>query len=210
MLTQEKIVEIASLPESAFRYKRHVEALLNLYKWVREQWTIKAISEHRSKYELDCRTTEGKLKFALYAARELSQECLPPASNETVEASATSRDSALTQTSKILCQALALLPPVPKTNGLEKTPAYQVLGEPIYIDELLRNYKQLAVKWHPDNNETVEAVGRFQLITKIYQELKTNWLTKYSPLIPIERLGKENLERARSKEMPWSPESFWA
>ncbi len=90
-----------------------------------------------------------------------------------------------TQTSKILCQAIAFLKPVPKTNGLEKSPTYQVMGEPIYWDELVRNYKQLVVKWHPDNNPSVEAVGRIQLITQIYQELKTHWMTKYSPLIRV-------------------------
>ena len=48
MFTQEKIIEIASLPESAFRYKCHVEALITLYQWVREQWTKKAVTEHKN------------------------------------------------------------------------------------------------------------------------------------------------------------------
>jgi hypothetical protein len=48
MFTQEEILEIASLPESAFRYRRHVEVLLKLYQWVREQWTQKAITEQRN------------------------------------------------------------------------------------------------------------------------------------------------------------------
>lgn len=113
------------------------------------------------------------------------------------------------QTSKILCQAIAFLKPVPKTNGLEKSPTYQVMGEPIYWDELVRNYKQLVVKWHPDNNQSVEAVGRIQLITQIYQELKTNWMTKYSPLIPLSRIGEDNLQRAMSQKLPWTPKSFW-
>ncbi|MGK7939573.1 MAG: J domain-containing protein, partial [Crocosphaera sp.] len=109
-----------------------------------------------------------------------------------------------TQISKILCQAIAFLKPVPKTNGLEKSPTYQVMGEPIYWDELVRNYKQLVIKWHPDNNPSVEAVGRIQLITQIYQELKTHWMTKYSPLISLSRIGEENLQRAMSQKLPWT------
>jgi preprotein translocase subunit Sec63 len=101
---------------------------------------------------------------------------------------------------------------VPKTNGLEKTPTYQVLGEPIYVDELVRNYKQLVVKWHPDNpdnSSSEEAVKRFQLVTQIYEELKSNWFAKYSPLIPLSKIGQENLQKAMSQKIPWTPESFW-
>ena len=208
MFTQERLVEIASLPESAFRYKCHVEALMTLYQWVREQWTKKAVTEHRHKYNLNCRTTEGKLKFALFAAKEMSQDCLPGTVSEVIPEPVNNQNKE-TQTSKILCQAIAFLKPVPKTNGLEKSPTYQVMGEPIYWDELVRNYKQLVVKWHPDNNPSVEAVGRIQLITQIYQELKTNWMTKYSPLIPLSRIGEDNLQRAMSQKLPWTPKSFW-
>ena len=208
MFTQERLVEIASLPESAFRYKCHVEALMTLYQWVREQWTKKAVTEHRHKYNLYCRTTYGKLKFALFAAKEMSQDCLPLQASEVVPEPVKMRSKEI-QTSKILCQAIAFLKPVPKTNGLEKSPTYQVMGEPIYWDELVRNYKQLVVKWHPDNNPSVEAVGRIQLITQIYQELKTNWMTKYSPLIPLSRIGEDNLQRAMSQKLPWNPKSFW-
>ena len=84
MFTQERIIEIASLPESAFRYKCHVEALITLYQWVREQWTKKAVTEHKNKYNLDCRSTEGKLKFALFAAKEMSQDCLPGTVSEVI------------------------------------------------------------------------------------------------------------------------------
>ena len=208
MYTKEQILEIASLPESAFRFKCHVHALINLYKWVRKQWTAKAITEHRTKYELDCRTTEGKLRFALFAAKELSTGLLPPALADS-HTSPTTEQHRQIQTSRILCQAIALLPPVPQTNGLEKSPAYQVMGEPVYVDELVRNYKQLVVKWHPDNNKSVEAIGRIQLITQIYQELKSQWFTKYSPLIPLDKIGIDNLQLAMSQQFPWSSQSFW-
>ncbi|MCH2232421.1 MAG: hypothetical protein MK105_18945 [Crocinitomicaceae bacterium] len=55
----------------------------------------------------------------------------------------------------------------------------------------------------------MKAVGRIQLITQIYQELKTNWMTKYSPLIPLSRIGEDNLQRAMSQKLPWNPKSFW-
>ncbi len=216
MFTSEKIIEIAGLPESAFRFKCHVDALIALYKWVREQWTNKAIAEHRSKYNLDCRTTEGKLRFALTAAQEMSQGVLPPAVTQT-QPSPPTEDHRNLQTSRILCQAIpkgsasqcAFLKPVPPTNGLEKSPSFRIMGEPIYWDELVRNYKQLVVKWHPDNNPSIEAVGRIQLINQIYKDLKANWFQKYTPLKPIEEIGEHNLQLAMSKTFPWSPESFW-
>ena len=207
MFTSLQIIEIASLPESAFRYKCHVEALINLYKWVREQWTTKAVTEHRNKYNLDCRTTVGKLKFALFAAKEMSQDCLPYTDTQTESNPVNSNKE--TQTSRLLCQALALLKPVPPTNGVEKSPSFRIMGSPVYIDELVRNYKQLILKWHPDMNPSVEAVGRMQLINQIYKDLKSQWFQKYSPLIPIEKIGEHNLQLAMSKTFPWSPESFW-
>ncbi len=207
MLTNQEINEIASLPETAFRFKVHVDALMEFYQWIREQWTAKSLAEHKAKYNLDCRTTEGKLRCAWYAAKELSIHSLPPSSERVSEPQTNPIKEV--QISRILCQTIALLPPVPKTNGLEKAPAYQILGEPIYFDELVRNYRQLVVKWHPDYNSSVEAVGRIQLITSIYQELKAEWFTKYSPLIPLEKIGKENHHRAMSKQFPWIPESFW-
>ena len=208
MFTTEQIQQIASLPESAFRFRCHVDALMSLYKWIREQWTTKAIAEHRSKYELDCRSTQGKLKFALFAAKEMSQSVLPPVITEQ-DTSPTTEQYREMQTSRILCQAIALLPPVPRTNGLEKSPAYRVMGEPVYVDELVRNYKQLITKWHPDVNSSVEAIGRIQLITQIYQQLKSQWFQKYSPLIPLEKIGQHNLQLAMSQQLPWSPSSFW-
>ncbi len=208
MFTSSQIIEIASLPESAFRFKCHVDALIALYKWVREQWTNKAIAEHRKKYDLDCRTTEGKLRFAVTAAQEMSQGILPPAVTNT-QPSAPTEDQRNLQTSRILCQAIAFLKPVPPTNGVEKSPSFRIMGEPIYWDELVRNYKQLITKWHPDMNPSVEAVGRMQLINQIYKDLKSQWFQKYSPLIPIEKIGEHNLQLAMSKTFPWSPESFW-
>ncbi len=209
MFTSEQIIEIAGLPESAFRFKCHVDALISLYKWVREQWTSKAIAEHRSKYNLDCRTTEGKLRFALTAAQEMSQGVLPPAVTQ-IQPSPPTEDHRDIQTSRILCQAIAFLKPVPPTNGLEKSPSFRIMGEPIYWDELVRNYKQLRLKWHPDQNpNSSEAEKRFKLITQIYTDLKSQWFQKYSPLIPIEKIGQHNLQLAMSKQFAWSPESFW-
>ncbi len=215
MFTQQEILEIAALPETAFRFRCHVDALISLYKWVREQWTAKAIAEHRHKYELDCRTTEGKLRFALTAARELSQGVLPPVIAETSSASSTDNNRDV-QTSRILSQAIALLPYTP-TNGLENAPAYRVLGSPISADSLVENYKILAKKWHPDLNTNPEASERFDLISDIYQTLKGNWFTRYSPLIAKEKFrnaqGIPNFntiyQAAYSVKLRFSPESFW-
>ena len=201
MLTQQEIMEIATLPETAFRFKTRVETLINFYRFLVNEWTAKAITDHKAKYSLDCRTQNGKLKFAWYAAKELSLDSLSSSKETEI--------SNQTATVKMLCQAIAFLNPVPQTNTLEKAPAYQIMGEPIYIDELLRNYKKLVTLWHPDNNPSPEAVGRFQLITQIYQQLKSEWFTKYSPLIEIERIGYENIQRAMLKNFPWTPQSFW-
>lgn len=197
MFTQEQINHLALIPETGFRFKKAVDSLLSFYKWLRNEWTPKAITEHRIKYELDCRTTEGKLRFAWYAAKELSQPCLPQS------------PSSEGKSVKILSQAIALLNPVPPTNGLEKSPPYQVMGKPIYFDELVRNYRVLAQKYHPDNNPSPDAPIRFQIVNEIYQTLKSHWFEKYSPLLPVEKVGKDNIKRAFQKEMPFSPASFW-
>ena len=200
MFTTEEITAIAALPANAYKFKHHIEALLSVYRWVREQWTAKAVKDLAHQHGLDLRKRDDRAKFGWFAAQELAQS-LPKALPASPHPE--------TKTVKFLCQAIALLPPVPQTNGLEKTPAYQILGEPIYADELHRNYKQLIQKWHPDNNPSVEAVGRFQVIDQIYKALRSHWFEKYSPLIPLEKIGQENLEKAKAAHFDWSPESFW-
>jgi hypothetical protein len=194
--TQEEITAIANLPSNAYKFKAHIDNLIALYRWCREQWTTQAIKTLTAENNLDLRRKEDRAKFGWYAAQELAK-ALPPAPQ--VEAKAV----------KVLCQAIALLPPVPTTNGLENAPAYRVMGSPIYADELRRNYEQLVKKWHPDINKSLEAVGRFQLVTELYRTLRDKWFEKYSPLIPGDRLGKDNLNLAMDQKFAWSPESFW-
>lgn len=203
MYTEQQITEIAALPATCFKFKSHVDTLLGFYAWIRQQWVPSAQTELKTRHNLDLRQKADRLRFAWYAAKELATDCLPPVSEEVVNPKGES------QVAKILCQAIALLPPVPPTNGIEKAPAYQIMGEPVYADELVRNYKLLAKKWHPDNNPSLEAVGRFQLITSIYSTMKKDWFSKYSPFIPKERLGDKAFQMAYAKQFPWTPESFW-
>lgn len=198
MLTQENIAAIAALPANAYKFKAHINSLIAVYQFCRQQWTAKAIHDLTVKQNLNLRKKEDKAKFGWFAAQELVK-ALPPVTEHQSE----------TKTVKVLCQALALLPPVPETNGLENTPAYCIMGRPVYADELNRNYKQLVQKWHPDLNPSLEAVGRFQTINEVYQALRAHWFEKYSPLIPISKIGKENVERAMKQQFPWTPESFW-
>lgn len=200
MFTQENIAAIAALPANAYKFKSNVDQLIAFYKWVRSQWTSKAVQDLAVQNCLNLRKKEDKAKFGWFAAQELARALPPSPKKETYQSA---------QTVKVLCQALALLPPVPPTNGLENAPAYQIMGSPIYADELNRNYKQLVQKWHPDLNPSIEAVGRFQTINDIYQTLRAHWFEKYSPLLPIAKIGKENIDRAMSKTFDFAPESFW-
>ena len=204
MFTDQQIIEIAALPATCFKFKAHVETLVGFYKWIRQQWTVSAQNELKTRHNLDLRQKTDRLKFAWHAAKELSQDCLPPAKEDSPI-----HPKAESQLAKILCQAIALLPPSPPTNGIEKAPAYKIMGEPVYADELVRNYKLLAKKWHPDNNPSVEAVGRFQLIQNIYITMRKDWFAKYSPFIPKERLGDKAFQLAYAKTFDWTPESFW-
>lgn len=199
MFTQERISEIAALPANAYKFKANIDQLIQFYQWVREQWTTKAVKDLCHENSLDLRRKEDRAKFGWFAAQELVK-ALPPAPAESTAA----------KTVKVLCQAIALLPPVPETNGLENAPAYRIMGRPIYADELNRNYKQLVQKWHPDLNPSVEAVGRFQIINEVYQALRSHWFEKYSPLLPLAKIGKENIDRAMAKTFDFSPESFWS
>lgn len=201
MLTQENIAAIAALPANAYKFKCHIDSLIQVYLFCRSQWTTKAIHDLTVEQGLNLRKKEDKAKFGWFAAQELTK-ALPPAPKKETYQSA--------KTVKVLCQALALLPPVPPTNGLENAPAYRIMGSPIYADELNRNYKQLVQKWHPDLNPSLEAVGRFQTINEVYQALRAHWFEKYSPLLPIAKIGQENIDRAMNKTFDFTPESFWA
>lgn len=202
-LTQEQITAIATLPANAYKFKAHIYNLIAIYRWCKEQWTAKAVKDIAIEYNLNLRKKDDRAKFGWYAAQELAK-ALPPAPSHQQESKSVESKSV-----KFLCQAIALLNPVPPTNGLENAPAYQIMGSPVYADELRRNYKALVEKWHPDVNPSLEAVGRFQLVSDLYRTMRDKWFEKYSPLIATERIGKENIDRAMGKEFPWSPESFW-
>ena len=218
--TPQQIIEIATLPESAFRLQATISQLTKFYVWIKETWTKQAIQSLAKQHELNLRSHENQAKFAWYAAQLLASE-LPalPGSNSDVTASCSeskelqsepmTSDCIESQIVRVLATALALLPPVPETNGLEFAPAYQIMGNPIYVDELDRNYIELARRWHPDRNSHHEAIIRFQMIADIYKNLRSHWHEKYSPLIPLSRLGTENLQSAMSAVFDFDPASFW-
>lgn len=208
MFDDKTILQLAQLPETAFKFKSHIDNLIAFYVWLKDQWTAQAIADLKSRHDLNLRSTEGKAKLAWYAAQEWAESVTSyqlPVTEEvkSIEASIEAK------TVKVLCQAIALLPPIPPTNGLEAAPAYAIMGNPVYLDELRRNYIKLASKWHPDRNSSPEAGDRFALVSAIYKEMDSQWLSKYSPLIPISKIGKENIERAFNKKFQFSPESFW-
>lgn len=205
MLTQEEITAIALLPENCFKYKQHFDNLIALYQFCRQQWTARAVKHLATEKGLDLRRKDDRARFGWYAAHELVVS-LPPAPTPEVKIP---KPENTNQTVKFLCQAIALLNPVPQTNGLEKAPVYQLMGEPIYFDELVRNYRALARRWHPDRNDDPTALKRFQVINEIYTDLSTRWFEKYSPLIKREIIGENNIARAMAVKLPFTPESFW-
>lgn len=199
MFDDSQILAFAQLPESCLKFRIHVENLISFYQFLREQWTAQAIDQFKQQHGLDLRKPSDRARFGWLAAQEWVA-CLP-AAPEPVPPE--------TKVVKVLCQALALLPPVPKTNSLEYSEPYQIFQSPVYFDELVSAYRQLAQRWHPDTNFSPEAVERFQIINNVYKTLKNEWVSKYSPLIPAERIGQENIQRAYAKRFPFSAESFW-
>lgn len=196
-LTQEQITAIASLPANAYKFKCHIDNLIAIYKFCREQWTRLAIQELTHVNNLDLRKKEDRAKFGWYAAQELAK-ALPHVKEP----------HDYTGTVRVLAQAIALLPPVPPTNKLEDAPVYRVFGRPIYLDELMNAYRKLVKKWHPDTNTSPEAEARFKIITECYADLTKCWFTKYSPLLPLTAIGQENVNRAMAVKLPFTPESF--
>lgn len=208
MFTNQQVKDLAALPETAFKFKEQIDSLVEFYKWLRPKMTTKAIAEFREEHFLDCRSKEGKARFAWLAAKEIA--VTPLSSDPKPVQKVTKEPAKEVQVSKILCEAIALLPPVPPTNGLEKAPGWVAMGSPIYYDELIRNYRILLKKWHPDHNGcSVESIERTRVIRKLFNNLKPNWFTKYSPLIPFEKLGEANYKLAMDKEVGFVPESFW-
>lgn len=207
MFTQEEITAIALLPENCFKYKQHFDNLIALYQFCRQQWTARAVKRLAQENGLDLRKKDDRAKFGWLAAHELVLS-LPPAPTPIPEV-AIPKPNHSNQTVKMLCQAIALLNPVPTTNGLEKAPVYQLMGEPVYLDELVRNYRVLARRWHPDRNDDPTALKRFQVINEIYTDLSGKWFEKYSPLIDKNIIGEANIARAMSVKLPFTPESFW-
>ena len=78
MFTQDQITAIAALPANAYKFKAHIDALLDLYKWVRKQWTTRAIKALCHEHTLDLRRIDDRARFGWYAAQELAK-ALPPA-----------------------------------------------------------------------------------------------------------------------------------
>lgn len=196
--TDDQIEAIANLPEAAFRFKTHVDNLLGFYTWTRSQWTLAAVKDFTRQHGLDLRSQGDRCRFAWLAAKEWVA-CLPPATETKPE----------TKVVRVLSRAIALLKPVPPTNSLENSPAYKIMGSPIYYDELIEGYKRLVRKYHPDLNPTPEATERLQIVTEIYTTLRDGWTAKYSPLIPREVIGEANIKLAYAKAFKWAPESFW-
>jgi hypothetical protein len=197
-ITQDQIQEIASLPSNAYKFKAHIDGLIDVYRFCRDQWTRIAIQELTHINNLDLRKKEDRAKFGWHAAQELAK-ALPPVKESHND----------TGTVKVLAQAIALLPPVPETNGLENAPVYRIFGSPVYLDELRNGYKALAIKWHPDNNSNPEAEARFKMLTETYSDLTRSWFEKYSPLIAKAAIGEGNIKRAMSVKLQFTPESFW-
>ena len=169
--TPEQIVEIATLSESAFRLQSTISQLKDFYVWIKSTWTKQAITSLAKQHELNLRSHENQARLAWYAAQLLASE-LPalPASNSTTESENTQSepitgDCIESQIVRVLATALVLLPPVPETNGLEFAPAYEIMGNPVYVDELNRNYIQLYNRWHPDRNSHPSSTARFQIIS---------------------------------------------
>lgn len=219
MYTNAEILELAQLPENCFRFKCHIENLIGFYKWAKQQWTATALKEFSTEHNLNLRTQSHRARLGWLIAQEYVR-CLPPAQPETSalpkndqqlehEQQLQQQVKLQAQVVKVLATAIAYLPPVPPTNGLEKTAPYSILGQPVYFDELVRNYKILAQKWHPDLCSHPEAKDRFQLVTAIFKELKEFWFSKYSPLIAATKIGAQNIKRAKNKTFPFTPESFW-
>jgi hypothetical protein len=186
-MNEQQIIEIARIPESAFRFKVYADRLVEFYRFIREQWTPQAIKQFSKDNSLDLRRYADKLQFAWLAAREWVN--VIPASSEHQQIPS----SPQSQVVRVLSQA----------------PAYRIMGEPIYYDELRRNYLYLSGKFHPDRNKQPEARARFQLVTAIYKDLQKDWFVKYSPLIATAKIGQENIDKALAKQFPFSPESFW-
>ncbi len=196
-ITQDQITAIAALPANAYKFKAHIDGLINVYRFCKDQWTRIAIQELTHINNLDLRKKEDRAKFGWYAAQELTK-ALPPAKEIHND----------TGTVRVLAQAIALLPPVPETNGLENAPVYRLFGRPVYLDELRNGYKAMAIKWHPDNNPSPEAEARFKVLTECYSDLTRSWFEKYSPLIPLAAIGEGNIKRAMAVKLPFAPESF--
>lgn len=212
MYTIEEIAAIAAMPDTAFRYKKQFQNLLEFYLWIKENWTATAIKQLATDNSLSLRGHENKAKFARLAAQVIideSQPILCPSDDgHSIPPPAIESDSHIA-TPPETTRPTKLLPPVPPTNGLENAPAWQILGSPLHRTELEQNFKKLLWYWHPDKNPDPSAKDRMSLISAIYRLLSLHWEAKYEPLLPIEKLNKLAITRAMQKTYDWNPESFW-
>lgn len=214
MYTTEEIAAIAAIPDTAFKYKQQFQSLLDFYLWIKDTWTATAIKQLATDNSLSLRGHENKAKFARLAAQTMlneSQPILCPSQPDDIELNTTSHVESQDGDDQDGNDArpIALLAPVTFTNGLENAPAWQILGSPISRLELEQNFKKLLWYWHPDKNADPSAKGRMSLISAIYRLLSLHWEAKYNPLLPIEKLNKLAIEKAKQKAYDWSPESFW-
>jgi hypothetical protein len=92
-------------------------------------------------------------------------------------------------------------------NGMEKTPLFQVFGNPTTLDELNGNYRTLRMKHHPDVSpySQSEAEERFHWLGQAYRKLCDNW-SRFDPRsqeIPKERVNSQLTKRLKFQNGWW-------
>lgn len=198
MYTKEQIKAIASIEPQEFCLKSNVQTLCEFYKWVKEEVTPCTIEKTKKALGLNLRKREDRMKLAHAIAIQLNGGKPDPTPTE--------RKDTLVN---LLTKVIALLPPVPPTNGLEDAPGWRLFGSPIYIHELDAGYSALHKTYHPDVNPSPDSTKKMSVINRIYDKLREDWTLKYSPLLPKELITDEIVELAMGVNLEIDPEETW-
>lgn len=106
---------------------------------------------------------------------------------------------------KLLKQGRILCPSF--CNGMQRSPLFQVFGNPTTLDELNKNYRMLRMRHHPDVSpfSQKEAKERFHWLGQAYRKLCDNW-SRFDPRsqeIPKERINNQMSKKLRFESGWW-------
>lgn len=97
-----------------------------------------------------------------------------------------------------------------ETNGMEKTPLMQVFNEPLTLNDLAREKRELLKRHHPDVSQlpSSQAEDVFNWIKNAFTVISQNW-HKFDPF--SDEVGRDRVDKLMNQQLNYSLETlrYW-